>query len=212
LQRGCCVTDLVEQHRARSRLLEYAFVVRHGTRERPALVPEQLRLEQRVGYRPAIDGDEGFPCALAVTVDRTGDELLSRPAFPDDEDGGSRIGGVRDLFVHLQHWRCAADEATHGTSRRLGRLGLMRPLSERAFNHSLHIGDDERLADVVECPRAHRFDRSFKRAKSADQQHRRALVCPESVQQIESRAWGVQIDVRDQQVERVGAHLHQRRI
>ena len=81
LQRGRRVADLVEQHRAAAGLLEHALVIRHGARERPALMAEQLRLEQRVGDRAAVDADKRLARARAVAVDRPGDQLLARRRF-----------------------------------------------------------------------------------------------------------------------------------
>ena len=87
---------------------------------------------------------------------------------------------------------------------------LARALLERAIDDALDVGDDERLADVVERAGAHRFDRGLQRAEPADQHDRAALFGLEPAQQVEARARRVQVDVRDQQIERVVADLRQR--
>ena len=82
---------------------------------------EELGLQQRVGDRSAIDVDKRFPGAFAVAVNCPRDELLSRATFADDEHRGDRARlHARDLLVHLQHRRRAADQAADGTCRRLG--------------------------------------------------------------------------------------------
>ena len=54
------VGDLVQQDRAALCLLEHAFVIGDGPREGSTGVPEQLRLQERLGKRTAVDRDERF--------------------------------------------------------------------------------------------------------------------------------------------------------
>ena len=58
-----------------------------------------------------------------------------------------------------------------GRARRR-RARRVRGLRQRSLDGALHLGDVERLADVVERARAHRFDRGVQRAESADEEHR----------------------------------------
>ena len=55
LQRRAHRPDLVEEQRAPVRLLEPALAGADGAGERAAHVAEQLRLEQRLGNRAAVD-------------------------------------------------------------------------------------------------------------------------------------------------------------
>ena len=58
LQRQRQVADLVEEQRAAMRQLELARLARDRAGERALLVAEELGLEQRLGNRGAVDGDE----------------------------------------------------------------------------------------------------------------------------------------------------------
>ena len=58
LDRGRQLADLVEKQRAAARLGEAALAPRHRAGERAALVSEQLRFEDALGNRRAIDGHE----------------------------------------------------------------------------------------------------------------------------------------------------------
>jgi len=90
-----------------------------------------------------------------------------------------------------------------------GWLRLTRPLFERALHDALHIGDDKRLADVIERPRTNRFDCRFERAKSTNEHDGGAMVCFEPTEQVEPGTRRIQVDVRNQQVEQIMTDLHQ---
>ena len=60
------LADLVEEEHAAVGLLDAARLGADGAGERAALVAEQLRLEQLIGQRRAVDRDER-PAALAAT-------------------------------------------------------------------------------------------------------------------------------------------------
>ena len=81
------VGDLVEEERARRRGLELADAALDGAGEGAALVAEQLALEQLVGNRRAVDGDEGS-APVGVVVDGAGDQLLAGAGLALDEHGG----------------------------------------------------------------------------------------------------------------------------
>ena len=72
-----------------------------GAGERALLVAEQLRLEQRLGNRRAVDGHERTVGARAQRVQRAGEQLLAGAALAFEEHG--RVGGGRavQLLRHL---------------------------------------------------------------------------------------------------------------
>src|SRR6478672_2784842 len=91
-------------------LFEQTTRVADGSGERAANVAKELRLEQRLGNRAAIDRYEGARRPAAVLMDGARDELLARSAVARDEHGCSTVGGVRDLLVDREHRRGAADQ------------------------------------------------------------------------------------------------------
>ena len=75
------LADLVEKQRAAMRQLETARLARVGAGERALLVAEQLGLEQRLGNRGAVDGDERPVVARAERVQRAREQLLAGAAL-----------------------------------------------------------------------------------------------------------------------------------
>ena len=97
---GAHVADFVEEQRAAVRLLESAdaLLVRAG--ERALLVAEQLRFEQVLLQRRAVDLDEVARRAQRVVMDGAGDQLLAGARFAADQHG--RIA-LRDLLDDGEH-------------------------------------------------------------------------------------------------------------
>ncbi len=77
LHRSRHVADLVQEQGAPGRFLEQALAILHGAREGAAGVPEQLRLQQPLGQRRAVDGHERARAAGALLVQGAGDQLLA---------------------------------------------------------------------------------------------------------------------------------------
>ncbi len=75
---GAHVADFVEEDRAVVGLLELADLLLGRAGERALLVAEQLRLDQLLGDRRAVDLHEPLAAAQAVAVDRARDQLLAR--------------------------------------------------------------------------------------------------------------------------------------
>src|SRR5439155_19180587 len=76
----------------------------------PALVAEELRLQQRAGNRRARHRDERPPRPPAVVMDGARDELLPRPGVPAQQHGDVTARDAADRLVNLLHARMAADE------------------------------------------------------------------------------------------------------
>ncbi|MCK7499648.1 MAG: hypothetical protein MZW92_61550 [Comamonadaceae bacterium] len=66
---------------------------------------EQLRFQQVLRDRPAIDRQIGLVFSVRIEDDGPGDELLSRPGFPGDQDrarrGGHPFDEPKDRFHPL---------------------------------------------------------------------------------------------------------------
>src|SRR5256886_13194337 len=117
--------DLVEEERAPVGQLEAALLPPRRAGERALLVAEQLRLEQRLGERGAVDRDERAAAPRRARVDGAGDELLAGAALALDEHRG---GAARDLLEERHH-------PAEGGARADDRAPLVQvaePLLERA--------------------------------------------------------------------------------
>ena len=103
------VADLVEEQRAVVGELEAArlAIVRAG--ERAFLVAEDLRLEQRVGERRAVDGLELVGAAAAQLVDHPRDDFLARSGRPEDQHRDVGLRGGPDPLEDDEHLLVAAD-------------------------------------------------------------------------------------------------------
>ena len=81
LRLGAHVADFVEEDRAAVGLLELADLLLGRAGERALFVAEQLRLDQLLGNRRAVDLDEALAAAQAVAMDRARHELLADAAL-----------------------------------------------------------------------------------------------------------------------------------
>ncbi len=93
------VADLVEEQRPLVGQLESPELALDGARERPPLVAEQLRLQQRLRQRAAVDLHERPARPLRPRVDGARHQLLPRPRLAVDVD--RRVGGG-DLLDRLE--------------------------------------------------------------------------------------------------------------
>ena len=82
--------DLVEEDRAAVGDLEESGLGVTGVGERPALEPEELGLQQRLGDRGAVEIDERPVRARAGAMKGAGQEPLARPGLALDQDRGRR--------------------------------------------------------------------------------------------------------------------------
>ena len=78
--------DLVEEQRAVMGRFDQSLLGGPGVGERSALEAEELRLQERVGNRGAVDVDEGAGAASSAPVEQTGHQPLSRPRFTEEQD------------------------------------------------------------------------------------------------------------------------------
>ena len=79
--------DLVQEEGAAVGALEVALVDAVGSGEAPALVSEELALDEGGGNRTAVHGHERLPGAPTHLMHRLGHQLLARPGVSGQEDG-----------------------------------------------------------------------------------------------------------------------------
>ena len=111
LQRRAHRAHFVEEERALVRLLEPSLPVADGAGERAAHVAEELRFEQRLGNRAAVERDEAMHAARAVLVNRARDHFLAAAGFARDEDRAARRRDGLEQLEQLRHRAALADDA-----------------------------------------------------------------------------------------------------
>jgi len=89
------LADLVEKHGALRGDLEQPRLGPAGPGEGPALVAEQLALEQWLAQAGAIDGHE-LPAAPGQLVERPRENVLADAGLPGDEDADHPSSHARD--------------------------------------------------------------------------------------------------------------------
>ncbi len=190
LERGVQVPDLIEKDGSAIRGLELADLELVGAGEGPALMAEQLALEELARHRGTVDLDEGARLAHRRVVDRPGDDVLSGTRLAADEHGDVDAGGLLDDLPHLGH--PSAPPETDLLAQPVPRLVVVRPVpvaagaGQRALDHSLEIVGSERLLqEVVRAERgglSHALDRV--RSRDHDRRARRATLILQPAEQV----------------------------
>ena len=169
------VADLVQKKRSSIGLLELPALHGGGPSERPLFVPEQLALDQRLGNRGAVDGDEGPLGPRAAQMHGSCNQFLTRPVLPSDEYPAVRRPGRLDQLPQLLHGRRLSDQLElplHGGPQRLVLL-LQSMLLERMFHPQRDVFQRQRLFDVVIGAELDGLDGGFDRAVARHHHHLR---------------------------------------
>jgi hypothetical protein len=98
LHRGRRFPYLVEKERPAIRHLDLPHAGRAGSRIGALLVAEKFVLQERLGYRGAVDGDEGAVAPRRQLVERAGEQLLAGAAFALQQNGGRGRRDAPDLL------------------------------------------------------------------------------------------------------------------
>src|SRR5262249_7901436 len=135
------VADLVKHEGASVRELEAPNPPRDRTRERAALVSEQLALEETGRDGAAVELHERAALARAQPVYQARDELLARSGLPPDEDRGiRRRDGLRQADDSLER-RALADDSVERRCAGYTRVNTL-VINLGRLMHRLH---DQRL-------------------------------------------------------------------
>ena len=111
-----------------------------GVGEGAPLVAEQLALDQPVGDRGAVDGDEGTLAARPQIVDGPRDQLLAGAALAPDQHRDLRHRDATDGLEDLLHDGAAAEQAPE--------LILRRDLRAQPHHLALQLAAREQLAHL----------------------------------------------------------------
>jgi hypothetical protein len=174
LERRGDVADLVEEDRAAVGKLEEPLLAVLGVGEGAPLVPEELRLEERLLERGAGHGEKGAARPGALLVDGFGHEPLAGSALAEEEDRrGVGLGHAADEVEHLQHPRAlahdrlsafgwpGAPEDLHLAAEMVRLQGLLDDV-----DHLVHV---EGLVDVVVGAELHGPHRGIHRGVGRDE-------------------------------------------
>src|SRR5207245_7229775 len=128
LHGGTHLAHFVEKQRPSGALLQPARPRRHGPGEGALLVPKQLRLEQRLRERRAVQRDERPLRAPRPAVDQVRHDLLAGPRLAGEEHRRLSWGHFRGLTQHVA-------PGFRGADRRVTALGLepRREASDPSF-------------------------------------------------------------------------------
>ena len=153
----------------------------HRPREGPLLVAEQLRFQQVLGQRRAVDGNEGPRGALAVGVDGPRHQLLARPGLSQHEDIGLGARGLLDQLEHADHGGAAPDDVLEAERllELLAEVAVLESqlaLAQRAVDGDAELVGGEGLGQVVEGPLLHGADGRLDAGERGDDDHRQVRV------------------------------------
>ena len=175
------VADFVEKQRAAMRQLELAGLARRRAGERALFVAEQLRLEQVLGDRRAVDRDKRSVGARAQRVQRSRKQLLAGAALAFEQH--RRVGRRRAMQRHgdLLQLRIFADDLRRAAALRQlllqqDVLGRQPPLRERALDHQQQMIGIDRLGEKVERAFLHRRDRVLNAAERGHHDDRQLRI------------------------------------
>ena len=126
LERGRHLAHLVEEQRAAVGLGEEAARALVAPGERALHVAEELALQERLGERRAVDGDERAAGARARRVDGARERALARAGLADDEHRRLGVRHARGDVEDLAHRRALRDQAAEADARRAASARRLR--------------------------------------------------------------------------------------
>src|SRR5581483_2127235 len=199
--------DFVEENGAVVGEFESAFALGDGAGEGTFFVPEEFAFDEVLGDGGAVELDERGGGALALAMERAGDEFLAGAALALDEDGGLGAGDLADELAEIFHGR-ALPEQFDAALVLLGAVEEFVDLEELAevlglLERDFELVVGKGLEQVIERTVAHAFDGGFHGPKAGDHHDERLLRARlEFAQKIGALAVG-EADVDEHQVEGV---------
>ena len=210
------VGHLVEEERAAVRELEASFLASRGAGERALLVSEQLGLEERLGQRRAVDGDERAVAPSRALVDRARHQLLPGAALALDQNRRRAVGDLLDEGQHAAEGGARADHLPLGANvlelllESPVLLDQVAPL-ERLVDQLDELLAPERLGREVVGAVLHRLHGFLDGAEGGQQDHvdvrHDRLGGPQELEPGEAR----HPEVGDDEVDAAGLNPFQRR-
>ena len=125
---------------------------------------EQFAFEQIAWNGGAIDRNEGLVPARRIVMNRFRDQLLSRAALAEDQNGRHGVDHLADRFVDDLHARASADdvdawlEALFHFFLELAKITTQLAAVHGALDEHQDFIEIERFGDVIEGAVFHRTD------------------------------------------------------
>ena len=169
--------DLVEEERPAVGFLEQPDLFGGRARERAPRVAEELRFDQVLGQRRAVDLDPRAVSPVALLVERVREELLAGAALAHDEHIGVGVRHRRDRLQHALDTRRAAEDFGVGDlvaepAFEVGVLADQLPVLERVLEEAQELVRLERLLeDVKRAGTLRGFHRLAYRTVRGDDEH-----------------------------------------
>ena len=178
LRRVVHLRDLVEKQGAAVGQLEAAEAALGGAGEGPALVAEQLALDEGLGDCRAVDRDERLVAPVRELVNRARHELLARAAFPVHKHGRVARRRQLDPAIYLLHALRLANQLAEAAlllqlMAQEADLARQRLLLDRFLEQHLQPRGVDGLGEIVERAAAHGFHGGLHRPLSGHEQHDR---------------------------------------
>ena len=172
------------------------FLWRSAPVKAPALVAEQLGLQQVLGQGRAVDGHQRPPPGDVAEVDRLGHQLLARPRLARHQHVARRRRHPRHPIEDVQHPRASPEQVMVGvllpqTAPQVGHLVDQPTILQRLVDHDFQADRIDRLEDQVVNTELHRLDRRLDRGISGhrDDRHRHLPLpdLPDQLQPADAR-------------------------
>lgn len=112
LRRRCHLAHFIQKQRAAGGLFELPGFALHRAGEGSALVAEELRFEELLGQRGAVERDKRTLCARRPTTHKSCGHLFSGTGFAEQQHGRLGCSDLRRLLQHLAPFGGLADDAT----------------------------------------------------------------------------------------------------
>src|SRR6185436_5637236 len=152
LHRHRHLADLVEEDRAAVRELEAPGLLAGRSREGSLLVAEELALDQRLGQRRAVEGDERSLAARRHRVDDARHQALAGAALAADQDRRAALRHALDGLLELGDGAALPDqraEVARGEDLATQRLVLFLELLPVRLELAVEAGVVDRQRRLV---------------------------------------------------------------
>ena len=149
--------DFVEHDRAALRHFQAPWLARDGSRERAALMAEELRFHKLGGKAGAIDFQERRIAARAAFVNPARELVLARAAFAGDQNRGGGVGELLCDFKNVLRGWIGGDphDIGRGSSRRCTAAGFIVKFGGPGWRWEIDaLGGAPEPFEIVIVPRA----------------------------------------------------------